>query len=164
MSLKPSIATANACANAIGLKEQFDNGFLYLFSGPVPDTASEALDVVTLHTEVVKISVDSDGVTGLDFDAPVGGVLSKAVAQDWTGTAAFDGFDELDPSLAPSFYRFCAAADNGRGVADGTTGYRIQGTVGGPSSGADLVLGSATIANAAVQPVGAFSWRVGPAP
>ena len=164
MSLKPSVATANGCANGTGLKEQFDDGFLFLFAGPIPATADEALDMGADHTEVVKISVDGDGVTGLTFNAPASGVLSKATAETWTGTATFDGADDGEASLTPSFYRFCAAADTGRGAADGTTGYRIQGTVTGLTGGGDLVLGSASITAAALQPIGAFGWRVGPTP
>lgn len=160
MSLKISVATANAAANSIGLKEQFDNGLLIIFSGPVPDTADEALDLVTEHTELVVIS-DNDTGDGLDFAAPSGGVLGKSGGQTWTGTVAFDGFEDGETDLTPTFYRFCADGDNGRGAADGSTGYRVQGTVGGPNSGADLQLGANDLTNGNLQPIGAFGWRLG---
>lgn len=161
MSLKFSIAAANLLAAA--LKAELDNGFLYLYAGPVPATASEALDMGADHTEVVKISVDGDGVTGLTFENPATAILAKEGDEDWKGTAAFDGAEDGEANLNPTFYRFCTAADNGRGVADGTTGHRIQGTVGGPASGAEIVLEASAVVNGANVPIGGFTWRVGPA-
>lgn len=159
--LKVSTATANAALNGTGLKEQFDDGFLYIFSGPVPATADEALNMASLHTEIVQISVGGDGTTGLTFAVPSGGVLGKTVSESWTGTAAFDGFGSASSTLTATFYRFCAAGDDGRGAANTSTGYRIQGVVGGPNSGAELQLGASTIANGAVQPIGSFGWTIG---
>ena len=40
MTLKATPATKNAILNAIGLKEQLDDGFLYIFSGAAPATVS----------------------------------------------------------------------------------------------------------------------------
>lgn len=157
MSLKRSIALAQHLAAAI--KTNLDAGFLYVYAGPEPATSDEALDLVTLHTELVKVSL-SGGATGLTFDAPVAGVLSKAVAETWTGTCVFDGVDDATSSLTPTFYRFCKTGDNGRGAANATTGDRIQGSAGGPSSGADLQFGTATLTNGNAQPVGAFSWTI----
>lgn len=154
MSLKRTIALAQHLAAAI--KTNLDGGFLYVYAGPPPATSDEALDLVTLHTELVKISI-SGGATGLTFDAPVAGVLSKAAAETWSGTNAFDGVDDADSALAPTFYRFCKSGDNGRGAANSTTGDRIQGTAGGPSSGADLQFGTATLTAGNTQPVGAYS-------
>jgi len=160
MTLKASTATANGLANGTGLKEQFTLGYLYLFSGPLPATADEALDMATKHTEAVRISNNSTN-TGLTFDNPVNGLLSKAAAEAWNGVVATDGKDGALTTIAPTFYRLCAAGDNGRGAADPATGYRIQGTVGGPNSGADLQLGSASLTEGNTQPVGAFGLRVG---
>ena len=160
MSLKATPATKNALLNAIGLKEQLDDGFLYIYAGAAPASAEAALDMVATHTELVKISVGGDGVTGLTFAAPSAGVLAKTGAENWTGDCDFDGKDDATATLTPLFYRFCAAGDDGRGAADGTTGYRLQGSVGGPSSGADLQLGTATLTNGNTQPIGAFSVTV----
>lgn len=159
MTLKASVATRNAALDGTGVKEQFTLGFLYIFSGDVPATADEPLDMVAEHTQVVKISLNGTA-TGLSFDTPASGVLSKAAAQVWSGTATFDGVDDALTTLTPTFYRFCAAGDDGRGAANTTTGYRIQGTVGGPSSSADLVLGSATIDAGDPQPIDTWRWRL----
>lgn len=158
-----STATGNALGTGIPLKDQFDAGFLYIFSGPVPATADAALDMVTDHTQLVMVTVDDDGVTGLTFEEPVLRVLNKLAAEDWLGTVTFDGAEDAEATLTATFYRFCAAGDNGRGAADTSTGYRVQGLVGGPSSGAELVLGDADLTASNVQPIGAFGWRIGPA-
>lgn len=164
MALKITNATANGLANGTGLKEQFDSGFLYLFVGAIPATADEALDMVNVHTQVAKFTESDDGVTGLTFDAPVAGLLSKAAAESWQATVAFDGFDDAEASLVPTFFRFCAGADTGRGAADSSIGYRVQGTIGSLSSGADLVMGETTVEPADLLPVNSFGWRVGQAP
>ncbi len=153
--IKATPASKNAMLNSIGLKEQLDDGFLYIFSGTLPDTAEEALDMVSDHTELLKVSVDGDGSTGLTFETPSGGVLSKTVAEDWTGECTFDGFEDAETTLTPTFFRFCAAGDTGRTLADSSTGYRLQGTVGGPGSGADLMLGVDDLTAGNDQPIGA---------
>lgn len=157
MALNPSTATKNAALGGTGLKSQFDLGFLYLYSGAVPATADAPLDMGTEHTEVLKVS---SGGTGLTFDVPTAGVLAKAAAETWDGPVAFDGFEAGQTTLTPTFYRFCAAGDDGRGAANASTGYRVQGTVGGPSSSADLVLGTPDLTSGNTQPVGTFRWSL----
>lgn len=153
-------ASKNGILNSTGVKEQLDLGFLYIYAGPIPATADAALDMVNDHTELVKISV-SGGATGLTFATPSAGVVSKNGGEVWTGTCAFSGADGATSTLTPTFYRFCAAGDDGRGTADASTGYRVQGSVGGPSSGADLQLGTDTLTDGNTQPIGAFSITIG---
>ncbi|HZX81043.1 MAG TPA: hypothetical protein VFE72_08850 [Lysobacter sp.] len=158
---KISKATAKGLASSIGLKEQLDSGVLRFFNGPVPATADEALDMVTAHTELLPVTVGGLG-TGLTFDAPnADGVLGKAAAEVWKGTVDFDGAEQAEATLAPTFYRFCAAGDNGRGAANTNTGYRLQGTAGGPNSGADFEFGVATLTNGNEQPIGSFAVALG---
>ena len=163
MSIKITAALANAMGNTGGIKELLDGGNLYLFAGPVPDTADEALDMVAAHTEVAKFTESGDGATGLTFDAPVDRVLSKAAAESWQATTAFDGAEDDEPSLVISFYRFCPAGDDGRAAADPSTGYRVQGTVGDLLSGADLVMNDPEKAESVLLPINSFGWRIGPA-
>ena len=130
-------ATNDLFADALNaMKASLDGGFLYVFAGPVPANAADALNVVDDHTELVKMSVNGDGTTGLTFATATGALLSKTVSEVWKGVIAFSGAEDTETTLVPTFYRFCATGDNGRGAA---TGPRVQGTVGGPSSGADLV-------------------------
>lgn len=155
MTTRTSNATRSAVLNSTGIDEQFNLSFLYIFSGAEPATADEALDMVATHTELVRISNNSTA-TGLTFGTATAGVLSKTGAEAWSGVVTLDGFDEVTDPATPVFYRLCAAGDNGRGAANATTGYRIQGTVGGPGSGADLVLGAATLSVSATQAVNAY--------
>lgn len=161
MTLKATTASKNAALNSIGVKEQFTLGFLFIFSGPVPATADEALDVVADHTQLVKISNNSTA-TGLTFDNPASGVLPKKASETWAGLNTFDGVDDAETDLTATFFRLCAAGDNGRGIADGTTGYRLQGSVGGPSSGADLQLADAELTAGDTQRIGAGGVALAP--
>ena len=144
MAVKLSLGLRNALLNAGGLKESLDGGKLYVFAGPVPVDADASLDLISSHTQIAVLTNNNDGVTGLTFDAPVNGVLNRAAAQTWEGTVTFDGVDDSDPSLQPTFFRFCGPGDNGRGVG-GTTAKRVQGTAGGPSSGADMDVGADSV-------------------
>ncbi|MGD9643802.1 MAG: hypothetical protein AB7V08_13815 [Elusimicrobiales bacterium] len=151
MSGKKTTDLANTIATAV--RTALNGGFLYLYSGPVPATADEALDMVNDHTEIGKFSESDDGVTGLTFDAAAAGRIDKAAAEDWRTTTSFDGADDGETDLAPTFWRFCPDGDDGRGSA---TGARVQGTAGGPASGADLRFGSNTLGNGVEQPISAF--------
>lgn len=161
MTVKVSTATANALANALGLKSQLDGGRLYIFAGPVPATADEALDMGADHTEIVEITESGDGSTGLTFDAPVAGLLSKAAAESWQETAAFDGAESAEPTLLATFFRFCAAGDDGRAAANATTGYRLQGDIGNLASSAAMKMSNPTRTNAALVNIDSFSARLG---
>lgn len=137
--------SSDALANLMlsTLKDQLDGGFLYIFAGSVPADADDALDMLNEHTQLVMLTVGNDGITGLTFDAPVGGVLAKAAGEDWVGTVTFDGADGTMPTLTPTFYRFCANGDNGRSAGSATP--RLQGTVGGPASSARIKLDTDTV-------------------
>ena len=124
------------------VKSELDGGFLYIYAGTVPAAASDALDMGAVHTELVMLSVGGDGVTGLTFSASVDALVAKNPAENWDGVIAFDGFDAATTTKTPTFFRFCPAGDNGRGAASTP---RLQGTVGGPASSADLKLGSDTL-------------------
>lgn len=151
-----SISTDLAAQALAAIKAELDGGFLYIYSGPPPASADAALDMGSAHTQLVKLSVNGDGSTGLTFAAPVGPVMSKNSAESWEGLIAFDGADDGESELAPTFYRFCGTGDDGRSASGGP---RLQGTVGGPTSGANLVLGTDTLTDngANSQGVGIFT-------
>lgn len=158
MSYKVNDALANAALSGAGLAPAIAGGFLHFFAGPVPATPDAALDMVAAHTLLVIVSVGGDGVTGLTFDAATGGALPKAAAETWTGTASFSGSGAAAPELDATFFRFCAAGDNGQGAGSGP---RLQGTVGITGSGADMERASVTIATGAAVPVSSFFVRIG---
>lgn len=153
MAISYSLALRNALLGSSGLKEILEAGnaapaglYLYLFAGPVPANADEALDMVSDHTQTVKVAADAtaiaDGIVPLELAASAsGGYITKSTSQTWKGLIAFDGVNDASPSLTPTFWRLCAGGDNGRAAGTGTS-YRVQGTAG--VSGADLLLPSAT--------------------
>ena len=128
-----------------GMKAKLDGGRMYYFAGPVPASAEDALNMSSQHTRVVEFTVDDDGSTGLTFAAPSGGFLPKAEGEAWVGTVEFVGAQGSETVLTPTFYRFCAAGDDGTGAA---TTPRVQGTIGGPSSSADIKLSDGTTVTA----------------
>lgn len=158
MSYKVNDALANAALSGPGLGPTLAGGFLHFFAGPEPATPDAALNMVADHTLLVTLSVDGDGVTGLTFGAAAAGALPKAAAEVWTGTAAFSGAGAASSELDATFFRFCAAGDNGQGAGSGA---RLQGTVGTTGSGADMERDSVTIAAGGAVPVSAFFIRIG---
>jgi hypothetical protein len=128
-----STALGNYVAVTGSLKAALDSGFIFLFSGPVPASADDAVDGTTVS--LVKISVGGDGTTGLTFEATAtGGVLTKTAAEAWKGTIATTG--------TATFFRFCEAGD--AGTATSTTAKRVQGTVG-TTVASDIVLASTSL-------------------
>lgn len=125
------------------LKNELDYGFLYIFSGPVPDSPSDALDMVSTHTRLATITVNNDGMTGLTFAPPSGNLLPKNGGEDWIGTITFFGAEENEDTLTPTFWRFCRSDDDPTASASGYP--RVQGTVGGPASGADMIRSTETM-------------------
>ena len=124
-----------------GVKTALDGGTIYIFAGPVPATPDDALDMATQHTQLARLSLGGAGA-GITFSAPDGAVVSKNPAETWSGLVAFDGADDADTTLTPSFFRFVQSGDTGRGA--GTTA-RLQGSVGGLASTADMKLGTDTL-------------------
>lgn len=106
------------------LRTLLDNGLVRIYAGAVPASADAALGGAVLLCE---ISAGGTG-TGLTFEATApSGVLSKSIAENWTGNNLADG--------TPTFFRHVVVGDAGDAS---TTAYRVQGTVGGP--GEDMVI------------------------
>lgn len=137
--MKMTNALAAAANNA--LRTALNGGRLYYFSGSVPAEAGDALDMASDHTQLVEFTIDGAGTTGLTFATSDGTVLSKNGAETWSGLVAFSGTGAGSATLTPTFFRFCPSGDNGRGAS---TGARIQGTIGGPASTAELKLTDGT--------------------
>lgn len=156
MSLNATETLRNAMATAIGTA--LTGGKIYIYSGTAPVDANTALSLGATHTELAIIS-DDGGSGGLTFETAAVGVLAKESTQTWReDNATFDGFDTATTTQTPTFFRFCEDGDNGRGVGTGLA--RIQGTVGGPSSSADLQLAETTITDGDPVVVGAASFTV----
>lgn len=146
------IATSALLNTALSaIKDALGGGKIYLYAGTAPSTADSALDMLNAHTQVAVLSLDNSG-GGLVWDAPVDGVLNKPVDAVWEGYVAFDGKQSAETTLTPTFFRACAAGDDGRSAAALP---RIQGNVGGPNSSADFRLTAATVTASGSNKVGA---------
>lgn len=157
--MKTTAAVLEAMLGAA--KDALDAGFCTIFSGPVPAAAGDALDTGADHTQLARLTLDNDGTTGLTFDTAVAGLLAKPSGDVWEGTVAFDGAEDGETTLTPTFFRFTPAGDDP--TASGT-GARLQGSVGGPSSSAEMKLEGTTLtdngSNTAV--VATFNVRLTP--
>jgi len=116
------------------------DGAIYIFSGNEPANAADALDMSGEHTHLCTLTLNGDGSTGLTLDSPNGHLIAKPVSDVWKGVIAFDGTQASATALTPTFFRFCEHGDDGRD--QGNSAARIQGSAGGPASGADMLLGS----------------------
>jgi hypothetical protein len=139
--MSSTISSYAAVAQLAALKAALDGGNMYYFAGPIPASVDEALDMSSSHTQLVKMTNNNDGATGLNFVAPSGSALSRDTGQVWSGTIAFSGASSGSASLTASFWRFCPAGDDGR--ADATVP-RLQGTIGASGSGADIELNASS--------------------
>jgi hypothetical protein len=151
MTTSVSVALRNALLEGSSVKEQLDGGFIYVYAGPVPADADAALDMTNDHTQLVKIAADAtpvdSGVTGLTYGTAVNGALPKTSAETWAGVVNFVGKDAAQAGVGPltaTFFRACAAADNGQ-AAGSTTTPRIQGSIN--TAGADLNVSSTSLSD-----------------
>ena len=73
-----SISDFTGDAVLTAIKNEVDGGRLYLFSGPVPASADDPLDMDNVHTQIAEFTAGNDGMTGLTFAAPVGAGMLKS--------------------------------------------------------------------------------------
>ncbi len=139
------------------MKTALDGGRLYVFAGALPALPSDALNMATTHTQLAEYTIDGLGATGLTFAAAVDSLLAKNPSEDWEATVTFDGFVAAPGPATPTFFRFCPSGDDGRGAANTP---RLQGTCGGPSSSADLRLGSTTLTDNGTNTTSVLSFNV----
>lgn len=137
MQINSSVATSMLTS----IRDDLGGGTLVLYHGPVPALADDSLDMDSNHTELVRI----EGVT---FDYPFDNVLSKD-SGEWSAAPEFAGANESESVLAPTFFRMVESG----GDPVYPSGPVIQGSVGGPSSAAELRLPTATVTNGSSTPV-----------
>jgi len=110
-----------------------------IYSGTQPATA----DAAATGTLLVTITVNGGG-TKLTFDAPVAGVISKAVAETWQGTTLVNG--------TAGYFRLITTAGDPDTLS--TTEIRLDGSIA--VSGADMNISSTSLVAPAVQTVSQF--------
>ena len=117
MAFKISTGSRNAMLAA--LKTALDGGTITIYDDTAAEPASASAAVPGASVALVEITESGDGVTGLTFDAPALGLMTKAAAEAWLGTNIASG--------TASWYRFVSPTDGG---AESTTDVRLQGSVG----------------------------------
>ncbi|HET6631525.1 MAG TPA: hypothetical protein VFG73_02300 [Rhodanobacteraceae bacterium] len=126
MSAKFSIALQNYVNVTGSLKAALESSAakIYLYSGPVPASADEAIDAGS--TLLATIGAGAAHTDALTFEAASSnGVLTKTAAETWAGVVAASG--------TATFLRLCVGADTGSAAA-GAADYRVQDTVGEDAS------------------------------
>jgi hypothetical protein len=134
-----STGLRQAMLNATGMKSAFANGTLYIYSGPQPASA----DAAVTGTLLLKVTLAGgtfafgSGTNGINFDAPVAGVIAKAVAEVWSGVGIAAG--------NAGWFRLMGNTSDTLGVS--TTLSRLDGSIansGGDMNLANIVIGVGT--------------------
>lgn len=148
MAIKYSTGLSNAMLASSSLKAAIEgaSGFYVLFfSGSVPASPDDALDMASDHTQLLKLTVSGDGSTGLTLAASASNrTIAKNAAETWSGTIDFSGTVANGTAGSPqtatcTFFRIVESTDSGQDAGT-STDVRIQGTCGEPGSGADLIM------------------------
>jgi hypothetical protein len=136
MTIEISTGLRQAMLNATGMKAGMANGVIYIYSGSQPVSPDAAVQGTLLMIVTKDHGAFSFGTAtnGLNFDAPVAGVLSKAAAENWQGIGIAAG--------VAGWFRHMANPTDALGVS--TTLLRMDGSIA--NAGADLNLVGTTIA------------------
>lgn len=140
MTVKLSTGFRQGLAITGSLKELLDNGLIRIYSGAIPASADASLGAAVLMNEISA----GGGGTPVTWEAAApGGVLSKTVAENWTGNIIVGG--------DPTFFRYVLAADAGDASSSAV---RIQGTAG--VLGSDMFISELPMVAAAPQSFSLF--------
>jgi len=140
MALRLSTGLRQALLGSAAFQAEFALSFINIYTGSQPSDADAAATGTLLAT------IYSDGAAvGISFDAPVAGVIEKAVAQTWSGTAGAEG--------TAGYFRLFEAGGNPAILS--TTESRIDGNIA--TSGANMNMSNTFVANGAVQTVSTFA-------
>jgi hypothetical protein len=146
MSLRFSTGSINGFLNDKGIKEQFDAGFIDVYTGAPPATP----DAAPTGTKLGTYTKDGDGVTGLLFDAPTVKVLSKKSTETWRLTGVAVG--------TAGWFRLRQPSDTG---VLSTTEKRIDGVVA--KTGGDLNMTNTSVTVGSPHTLDVFNIGVNPA-
>ena len=141
----------SAIRGAVDATKSLEHGIIYIYSGSQPATA----DAAATGTLLMKVTVGSGAfahgtaTNGLDFDASVSGVMSKAAAEVWSGV----GLAGAGAGTTAGWFRHCGNPDDNQGVS--TTLPRIDGRIS--TSGAEMGLSNLTIVEGASTTVDTYS-------
>ena len=140
MALRLSTGLRQALLGTADFQAEFNLSRIYIYTGSQPSSANDAATGTLLATITVN-----GGATGLTFDAPVDGTISKAAAETWSGTAGAEG--------TAGWFRLSEAGDDPATLS--TTISRVDGNIA--TSGANLNMSNTFVANGAVQTISSFA-------
>jgi hypothetical protein len=140
MALRLSTGLRQALLGTQDFRAELAVSFINIYTGSQPSDADAAATGTLLAT------IYSDGTaTGVSFDAPVAGVIAKAVAETWSGTSGAEG--------TAGWFRLWEAGGDPSILS--TTESRVDGNVA--TSGANMNMSNTFVANGAVQTVSTFA-------
>ena len=151
MAERFSISHANAVCTAI--RTAYANGVLAIYGGasqPADAEDTEAGTLLALITLASGAFTPGVATNGLNFDAPSAGVLSKAVAETWSG----NGLAAAGTGTTATYFRFY---DNSQDTGASPTGLRFDGAIGTTST-AELQMSVTTIVEGAPVVINSFTY------
>ena len=134
MAMRLSTGMAQGLASGSGFVEQMNYGVCRVFTGTQPASADDA-ETGTLLVEFTAAAAaftPGSNTNGLEFDTPVGGVVSKKSSQEWSGVPVASG--------TAGYARFY---DNSRTTGAATTARRFDMACG--SGTGEVRLSSTTV-------------------
>lgn len=145
----------NAFRGAVTAANSLEHGAIDIYSGAQPANADSPASGTLLLIATVGSGPFTPGsaLNGLDFAAPVDGVLSKDPAEVWSGVGVADG--------TAGWFRFRGNAVDGGGASN--TLPRLDGRIGLPGSGAEMILSNLNVTTGATTTIDSLSiaWPVG---
>lgn len=146
------LSTGDVQAQLAHRRTDYANGVLALFSGnqPADCNDTETGDLLCLITVGSGAFVAGAPGNGLNFDAPVAGVLSKAAAEVWSGV----GLAAAGVGVSAGWFRFYA---NDYTTGASTTAKRFDGAISTAPT-AELQLSVTTIVEGAPVTINVFNF------
>lgn len=134
--IKLSTGSKNLLVGSESIKDQFDGGYINLYSGSVPASADAAV-TGTLITTIKNILGDPDDTLHFEATGDIAdGKLEKLATETWEGTVGAVG-----SNVTITYARLVAAGDTG---ALSTSEPRLQGTVG-TTTASDIQISHSTV-------------------
>ena len=142
---------ANAVCSAV--RTAYANGVIGIFGGaaqPADANSAETGTLLCLITLASGAFTGGNATNGLEFDAPVSGVLSKAAAETWSG----NGLAAAGTGTVATYFRHY---DNAYTTGESTTAVRYDGAISTAST-AELQLSTTTIVEGAPVVINTFTY------
>jgi hypothetical protein len=151
MTIQLSTGLRNKMLDSTGFTGAFNDGVIYIYSGPQPVSADAAVQGTLLGKVTVNGGAFAFGspTNGLGWEAAAAGVIVKETTEVWSMTG-------LSPGGTAGWFRLMGNVSDDLGVS--TTLARLDGSVA--QSGGDLNLSSTTIVIGAPTTVDTFQFTL----